>query len=749
MASLGAQRDQYSLVIDGLMTESRLFTSSLAENLMVITALRSFVAEAERLTQDFPPSEAELAAFRAELDAYYREHGYLDHSSSSLAVAPPSDVFGVIAQYYMLVRNPKPQGAKHEMVEFSDLESYGSMHVEYHPNLRHHIARHGYTDLILVDNGERIVYSVRKDVDLGANLRVGYLSETGLGKAVAAAATAESSDRVSVTDFEFYAPSRGEAVAFMAAPVIDGFGRRLGVVALQMRPELVAKSLAGGMRIMASGDLYVVGADGVLRSPLRRSGGAEVLKTRVENAAVVRALSGETGTAVFVDEGGVARRSAFGPLPLTGLNWALIAAADEDEALAMVAHLRLTGIAMMLVTLLIVTFMAWLQARSVRKQLGGEPSEFVAMAERMADGVFDTPVDELTADGVGAACTLSNMKQRLSETIANIRLAAANVESGAREIANGNAMLSQRTEDQASHLQITAGSMNEMTTTVQLNTGHANRASALAADARREVERGVDAVGKTVRAMSEINHSSREITEITSVIDEIAFQTNLLALNAAVEAARAGEQGKGFAVVATEVRTLAQRSAAAAQEIKALIESSAEKVATGSRLVDAAGTTLEAILEAVNKVNEIVSEISQAGDAQLGGIESVNRSVMEMDEMTQQNAALVEQVAAASEAMGIQAQKLSRLLGFFQLSAVQQFSESSAHPSATQTQESRVAIRAGRTAGRATSALPPERPQDYAGHERRSAVRPWRQQAKENPIVADNPRVSGGEWTEF
>jgi methyl-accepting chemotaxis protein len=236
------------------------------------------------------------------------------------------------------------------------------------------------------------------------------------------------------------------------------------------------------------------------------------------------------------------------------------------------------------------------------------------------------------------------------------------VQQGAEEISKGNTNLSQRTEEQASSLEETASSMEEMTSTVKQTADNAGQANQLAMAARQQAEKGGSVVGAAVTAMSGINAASKKIADIIGVIDEIAFQTNLLALNAAVEAARAGEQGRGFAVVATEVRNLAGRSATAAKEIKALIQDSVARVDEGSKLVDESGQTLEEIVGAVKKVTDIVAEIAAASREQSSGIEQVNKAVMQMDTTTQQNAALVEEAAAASQAIVEQAQALNSLV---------------------------------------------------------------------------------------
>jgi methyl-accepting chemotaxis protein len=260
---------------------------------------------------------------------------------------------------------------------------------------------------------------------------------------------------------------------------------------------------------------------------------------------------------------------------------------------------------------------------------------------------------------------LNGMLDSVAKLIDSVTRAAAEVRTGAGEISRGNSNLSQRTEEQASSLEETASSMEEMTSTVKSNADNAGQANQLALAARNQAERGGSVVQSAVSAMSEINSSSKKIADIIGVIDEIAFQTNLLALNAAVEAARAGDQGRGFAVVAAEVRNLASRSAEAAKEIKGLIQDSVAKVGEGSKLVEESGRMLGEIVSAVKKVTDIVAEIAAASMEQSSGIEEVNKAVMSMDEMTQQNAALVEEAAAASQALSQQAEALAQTVAGF------------------------------------------------------------------------------------
>jgi methyl-accepting chemotaxis protein len=259
------------------------------------------------------------------------------------------------------------------------------------------------------------------------------------------------------------------------------------------------------------------------------------------------------------------------------------------------------------------------------------------------------------------------MNHSLSHIVSNVRSGTDSIATAASQIAAGNMDLSSRTEEQASSLEQTAASMEELTSTVKQNADSARQANQLAMSASEVARKGGDVVSQVVDTMISINDSSKRIVDIISVIDSIAFQTNILALNAAVEAARAGEQGRGFAVVATEVRNLAQRSAAAAREIKNLIGDSVDKVAIGSKLVNEAGSTMAEVVASVRRVTDIMSAITAASQEQSTGIEQVNQAIAQMDQVTQQNAALVEEAAAAAESLQNQAEALSQVVGSFQI----------------------------------------------------------------------------------
>ena len=342
-------------------------------------------------------------------------------------------------------------------------------------------------------------------------------------------------------------------------------------------------------------------------------------------------------------------------------------AAEGASALALYARMRAMTIVTSLLALAVGIGAALVITRGLLRQLGGEPADAQRLASDIAGGNLATAVEVATGDKTSLMSSLEAMRTQLSELVEQIQTSAQSIALAADEVAQGTVDLSRRTEEQAASLEETAASMEQISATVKVNAGNANDASTYARSAAQTATRSGQAVDRVIETMRDISESSHKVADITSVIEGIAFQTNILALNAAVEAARAGEQGRGFAVVASEVRSLAQRSASAAKEIATLIGASVTHVESGAKFVEEAGGTMAHVLEAVQRVDATVRAIAEATGEQSRGIEQVNIAVTQMDEVTQQNAALVEQASAAAQSMSDQAGSLRQAVSFFKV----------------------------------------------------------------------------------
>ncbi len=338
------------------------------------------------------------------------------------------------------------------------------------------------------------------------------------------------------------------------------------------------------------------------------------------------------------------------------------AAAKEDGKSAVQTTIILAAVAVLAAIAMSVAL-----TRSLTRQLGGEPGDVVTIANAIAGGNLAVEIQPRQGDTSSVVAAMKHMRDNLARIVGQVRNSSDSIATGSAQIATGNADLSQRTEEQASNLEQTAATMEQLSSTVKTNSETTHQANVLANQASVAAVKGGESVGTVVATMQEIATSSKKIVDIIGVIDGIAFQTNILALNAAVEAARAGEQGRGFAVVASEVRSLAGRSADAAKEIKTLITASVERIEVGARQVNEAGTSMDAIVAQVQRVTQLIGEISNATTEQSSGISQVGDAVNQLDQVTQQNAALVEESAAAAESLKYQAAQLADVVSVFKV----------------------------------------------------------------------------------
>jgi methyl-accepting chemotaxis protein len=412
-----------------------------------------------------------------------------------------------------------------------------------------------------------------------------------------------------------------------------------------------------------------------LKATVHSERGQATLKALVDSRASFKAKEQQLLAAVKAGKIDEARALLVSDiLPLEGAYLTAIEAfaksqADSmeefgKEAAELARGAKLLMEVLSVIAVVLATVIAYLLKRSITVPI----AEAVRIAETVAAGDLTSSIEVRSRDETGQLLTaLKSMNESLVRIVNQVRLSSDSIATGSHQIATGGADLSQRTEEQASSLEETASAMEEVTTTVQRSADSARSATALAASASAVATQGGTVVAEVVSTMRDISASSRRIADITGVIDGIAFQTNILALNAAVEAARAGEQGRGFAVVAGEVRTLAQRAATAAKEIKALIGESVSRVEAGSRLVEGAGSTMDEMVQQVQKVAQLIAEISTATEQQSLGLGEVSKAVSQLDQVTQQNAALVEESAAAADSLSHQAQRLTELVGAFKL----------------------------------------------------------------------------------
>ena len=635
------------------------------------------------------------------------------------------DSAGLQAAY--ITDNPNPEGQKHLLDQAPASIPYHFQHGQYHPYVRQLGDAAGYYDIFLFNVNGDLLYSVAKETDFATNFVTGPFRDSGLAVAFSRAASGSAGEVYGV-DFTRYAPSGGQAAAFMATPVVNTTGQVIGVVAIQIPSNQINAIMNNPTGLGTTGEMYVVGSDRLTRTPSRFEDGHAVLQS-TDMLVQTQSVS-QSGTNIWsnaIGIGGAPVLANRSQLEVFGNTWQIVGEMELAELTAPVVVVRNKLALLTLAVVMLSTVVGWLIARSFvrpldrvgqamhtiakknydvalpdqarqdeigklaqsldalrdrleksdaaeeeRRHLQAEQSEVVeslssALGQlakgdltHQIDGAFRPEYDKLRQN---YNRTLVN----LNDTLGAVETRASDIRARSNELSKASDELSRRTENQAATLEQTAAALDQLTASVTSAAEGARQVETFVGDARKDAQESEPVVKNAVNAMNKIESSSAEISKIIGVIDDIAFQTNLLALNAGVEAARAGEAGRGFAVVASEVRALAQRSSDAAKQIKTLISQSEDQVAQGVDLVGQAGAALTKIVQHISNISDRISAIASGSEEQSLGLGEINIGVTQLDKVTQQNAAMVEQQTASSHALKGNASDLAELMSQFKM----------------------------------------------------------------------------------
>ncbi|PCJ04807.1 MAG: chemotaxis protein [Rhodobacteraceae bacterium] len=635
------------------------------------------------------------------------------------------DPAGTVLDLYV-TNNPNPAGERQKLNRGEGTVPYNIYHERFHPSFRAFLQNKGYEDALLISLSGDIIYNVIKGDDYATNLLTGRYKASSLG---ALFKTIVGSDQgvVSFSDIAPYAANGDLPSFFVGTKITTPAGKDVGIIVLSVSADLIETIVSsthdGHDNTM---EVYLVGPDLVARTGSRSEHGHTILSPLAESAQIRSGLDGESEFfAETTGLNGVTVAAYSEPMPIQGANWVIVAEQELAELMAPITRSRNLIILISLVGAVPVSLLGWLFARSITKpidqickdmeavssgdlditvkaagrsdEIGKIGKTLVSMqddlklvrrgeeqraemqkqqqvvVEKLSSGLmnlskgdFSRPLTEqFSEDHEALRKNYNQTVETLSATIQQVIEVTSSIRNGAGEISQASNDLSRRTESQAATLEETAAALDEMTSSVTSAAEGTRSVEQTITEARIEAENSGIVVQNAVGAMQEIRQSSTQISQIIGVIDDIAFQTNLLALNAGVEAARAGEAGRGFAVVASEVRALAQRSSDAAMEIKTLIDDSSKQVERGVELVGKAGGALTSITERVGLISHLITEIAEGSGEQSTGLREINIGVTQLDQVTQQNAAMVEQATAASHLLNADASKLAELTSHF------------------------------------------------------------------------------------
>ena len=657
-----------------------------SQDQMIIDAMREFKAAYHDASMLDNVSPEELAKYEEKVKSYYRSE-YLTRlqpnvdDKRNLDQYWPGEAQSTYLQYHYLANNPNATGEKHNLDYAEDGSYYSELHAKYHPIIRSYLQNFGYYDIFLVDpETGHIVYTVFKEVDYSTSLLTGPYANTNFGKAFKDARAANSPDFVKLVDFEPYDPSYAAPASFIASPIYDG-DKKIGVLLFQMPIEEINSVMTGnkswkGDGLGESGETYLVGADQKMRSisrflvekpdeylkVLQQSGydskvvdkigrmGTSILLQEIRTEGVKNALKGNSNVELIKDYRGVDVLSAYSPLHIEDVNWAIISEIDGEEAFTEVQTLMWQVFMISVIIIAAVALFAFFFTRTFITPIKAA----VKTTQIVAEGDLTELINNKQSDEIGdLANSIDDMVVNLRQIVGNVQNVASGVTSNSEQVSATAEAISQGATEQAATAEEVSSSMEEIAANIQQNADNALQTEKIAVQTAQDAKISGEAVVKTVGAM-------RDIAGKISIIEEIARQTNLLALNAAIEAARAGEHGKGFAVVAAEVRKLAERSQTAAAEIGELSGSSV-------KVAEHAGELLAKILPDIQRTAELVQEISVASNEQSTGVDEVTKAIQQLDQVIQQNASTSEELSSMAEELSTQSVQLQDAISFFNI----------------------------------------------------------------------------------
>ncbi len=632
----------------------------LSGDVSTIAAMHGFKMQFNQLTRITSKIPAD---YRGRVVEYYQRdfaRAFEKQNGATIEVGAltPETPNSLLAQYLYIGNNPHPLGEKSNLANAGDGSGYSRLHATYHPMFKGFLEKFGYYDIFLVEpeNGY-IVYSVFKELDYATSLKSGPYRDTNIAKVYNRALELKAPDEFVIADFEEYLPSYNAGASFIASPIYDG-NDRIGILIFQMPVGVINAIMQVSDGMGETGESYLIADDFLMRSQSRFSEQNTIIRQRVDSETAKLAIAGKSGARIVADYRGEPVLSAFEPLELEGLNWAILAEMDEAEAFAAVSQIQQA----ILIVLAISTIILAISSILLNRRITAPLRKAVDFCEAISEGDLTTRIEIRSDDEIGQLLTsLRSMREKLKGVVTSVK-SNSNALASASEQVSGTAMsLSKGASVQAASVEETSASIEEMGASINQNSENARLTDGIASESSRAAREGGESVLATTQAM-------QNIAEKISIIEDIAYQTNMLALNAAIEAARAGEHGKGFAVVAAEVRKLAERSQIAASEISELTGESV-------KVAERAGQLLEKMVPDIARTADLVQEISAASGEQTGGVAQISGAMQQLDHVTQQNAAASEELAATSQEMRSQAHSLLEVISFFHLTDNQSSTE--------------------------------------------------------------------------